>query len=214
MSAGSRAASSRQGWWGIAFAVLLLIGAGMVSVPTADDPAAKIVAFYQAHTSIVLVAEVVGILALVPLVLFIRALAQRSSDAAHSRRLMGVAVLVVVTELATNVPPVVLALASNPSPSSAHAWTFAVDLADATLFAALGLLALLAIRQQMGWFRWFGIGVAALCFAQAVGSPLGLTALDAIAPSAFLLFVAALSAWMLRTRPDKVAAPPQQAPAA
>jgi hypothetical protein len=114
-------------------------------------------------------AEIIGVIALVPLVLFIRALAQRAPDTAGSRRLMTAAVL-----------------------------------ADAALFASLALLAMVAIAGQMGWFRWFGIAVAALCLARAVASPLGLTALDAVAPFAFLIFVVTLGAWMLRTRPSRV----------
>jgi hypothetical protein len=204
VSGRARGVTPRQGWWGIVFALLLLIGGGMVSVPTADDPAAKIVSFYGANGSIVLAAEVVGVIALVPLVLFIRALAQRAPDQEGSRRLMAAAVLVVVTELATNVPPVVLALASSPSPSAAYAWTFAADLADAALFASLGLLALLTIPGQVRLLWWFGVAVAVLCFARAVGNPLGLTALDAVAPFAFLIFVVMLSVWMLRTRPARV----------
>ena len=193
-----------EGWWGIAFAALLLVVGGMVSVPTADDPAAKIVAFYAANASIVIAAQVGGIVALLPLVLFVRALAHRAPDPSSARRLIAVLVLVVIAELATNVPPLVLALTS-PSGSAAHAWTVAGDLADAALFASLGLLALAAIPGQASWLRWFGVAVAALAFVRAVGSPLGFTALDAIAPIAFLAFVVALSVQMLRVRPAEVA---------
>jgi hypothetical protein len=150
---------------GIAFAVLLLVAAGMVSVPTADDPASKIVSFYAAHGSIVLVAQVVGVLALVPLVAFILALTRRAPNPASARRIMTAGILVVVTELASQVPPSVLAFASAPS-----------------------------------WMRWFGVIVAALAFVRAVGSPLGFTSLDAIAPLAFIVFVVVLSVHMLRAR--------------
>ena len=191
----------RQGWWGIAFAVLLLVAGGMVSVPTADDPGAKIVAFYAAHGSIVVVAQVVGALALVPLMAFVFALARRAPDPASSRRTVATGILVVVTELATNVPPLVLALASATSRSAAHAWALAGDLADAALFASIGLLVLAVIPVRVSWVRWFGVIVAALTFVRAVGSPLGFTALDAIAPMAFIAFVVVLSVKMLRTRP-------------
>jgi hypothetical protein len=106
----------------------------------------------------------------------------------------------VVTELATNLPPLVLALANAPSQSSAHTWTLAGDLADAALFASLGLLALAVTPGRASWVRWFGVTVAALALVRAVGSPLGFTALDAVAPVAFIVFVVALSVQMLRAR--------------
>ena len=46
--------------------------------------------------------------------------------------------------------------------------------------------------------RWFGAVVAALAFVRAVGSPLGFTGLDAVAPVAFIAFVVTLSAQILR----------------
>jgi hypothetical protein len=176
----------------------LFLGGGMVSVPTADDPAGKIQVFYDAHASIVITAQVIGAIALIPLVLFVLALGHRLPDLSAPRRLIAALVLVVISELATNVPPLVLSLLSSPAGSTAHAWTLAGDVADTALFASLGLLALAAISGKIAWLRSAGVVVALLAFARAVGSPLGFTALDAIAPIAFLAFIVALSAQMLR----------------
>jgi hypothetical protein len=191
----------RAGWWGIAFVVLLFIGGGMVSVPTADVEAAKIVAFYDIHASIVIAAQVIGVIALVPLALFVLALVRRLHDPSSARRLIAALMLVVITELVTNVPPLVLSLLSSPSGSTAHAWTLSGDIADAALFASLGLLALALIPGRAAWLRSAGAAVAFLAFVRAVGSPLGFTALDAVAPIAFLAFVVVLSVQMLRPGP-------------
>lgn len=189
----------RKGWWGIAFAVLVLIGAGMVSLPTADDSSARIVAFYDAHASIVIAAQVVGIVAIVPLVLFVLALARRAPDASSARRVIAVLILVAAAELVTALPALVLAL-DSPSASAAHRWTLAGDLADAGLFASLGLFSLAVLPGRVVWVRGFGFLVALLALVRAFGGPLGFTALDAVAPIAYLLFVVVLSVTMLRER--------------
>jgi hypothetical protein len=159
---------------GIPFAVLLLLAGGMVSLPTADDPPATIVAFYAAHGSVVVAAQIIGAIALLPFAMFGIALARRAPDGSHARRIIGSGIIVIVTEVATNVPPLVLAL-GTPTPSSAHTWTFAADLADAALLVALGLFALATSTRQPAWARRSAVVVAVLAFARAVASPLGFT---------------------------------------
>jgi hypothetical protein len=202
---GARVDERRQGWWGIAFVVLLFVGGGMVSVPTADDSAARIVAFHDAHAPIVIVAQIIGMAALVPLLLLVQALSRRAQDPAVARWIVAAGIAVAVTQLATAIPPLVLAIGA-PTADSAHTWTFAEDLADAALFAALGLLVLAVVVGRPPWLRRFGVVVAALAVARAAGSPLGVRALDVVAPLAFVAFVVALSVAMLRT-------PPVEAPA-
>jgi hypothetical protein len=85
----------------------------MVSVPTGDDPGTKILAFYAANATVVVVAQVVGAVALVPLALFALALARRAPDRSSARRIVAALVLAVVAELATNIPP-----SSSRSPQS------------------------------------------------------------------------------------------------
>ncbi|MGA9160764.1 MAG: hypothetical protein WB297_07865 [Actinomycetota bacterium] len=190
----------RQGWWGIGFAVMLLVAGGMVSIPTADDPGATIVAFYSDHGAVVIAAQVVGALALAPFVMFASALARRALPRTRAPRIVGATTLVVLTELATAVPPLVLAL-GTPTRSMAHTWTFVADLTDAALFVALGLFALATVPRRPDWVRWFGIAVSLMVFVRAVLSPLGSAALDVVAPIAFIAYVVALGVLMLREHP-------------
>src|SRR3954471_1840193 len=49
--------------WGLTFVVLLLVSAGMASVPGGDDPALKARHFYTEHTSVIGTAQVIGLAA-------------------------------------------------------------------------------------------------------------------------------------------------------
>ena len=201
--------SRRYGWWGIAFAVLLLIGGGMASIPTAEDPAGKIVAFYDAHASVVIIAQLVGVLAVIALAVFGVGVARQAPDHTTQRSISVAVVLVLIAELATNVPPLVLALSSPTTESAAHAWTVAADVTDIALFLALGLLAAAVALREVPWLRWFGLFAAALCWIRAIVSPLGLPAFDAVAPLLILAFFTATSLWIVARRrlwaqPDRV----------
>src|SRR3954451_24212419 len=65
----------RAGGWGLAFVVLLLLGAGMANVPGRKDSVAQVRHFYEEHTGVVLLSQVVELIAALPLVLFILGLA-------------------------------------------------------------------------------------------------------------------------------------------
>src|SRR5207302_995609 len=133
----SAARSSRRGgWWGVAFVVTLAVSAGMVSLPTSAQSGAQIAGFYRAHAGVILVQQVLGVLSVVFFLLFAVAL-----GASRRRWLLVGTVLVAITELATNVLPVVLAL-SNPTPDGAYALTVAEDLADAALFASVAVFSI------------------------------------------------------------------------
>ena len=49
------------GWWGTAFIVLLLLGAGMFSAPTAADPLPAVRSVYQHHPVVVRMSQLVGL---------------------------------------------------------------------------------------------------------------------------------------------------------
>jgi hypothetical protein len=68
--------TSVAGASGLVFVLLLLLGAGMASVPGADDTTAAVRSFYEAHTGVVVAAQVVELLATVPLVVFVLGLAR------------------------------------------------------------------------------------------------------------------------------------------
>ncbi len=104
--------------------------------------------------------------------------------------------LLAAAQVATAVPPAIIAL-SDPSPQTAHSLTVIEDLADAALFVAIAILSAAAGLAATFWVRLLCYAVAALALARAVTSPLGLTALDAWAPIAFLALVLVLSIRML-----------------
>jgi hypothetical protein len=106
--------------------------------------------------------------------------------------------LVVVTNVLTAVPILVLALATGLGPdgtSSAAKWA---DVADGALFCAIALFAgTLAVRFRVGWLRISAGVVAVLCALRGVGDPLGLSAVDVVAPLSFLLLMLAIGIKLL-----------------
>ena len=186
----------RGGWWGVAFVVTLAVSAGMVSLPTSAQSGAQIAGFYRAHAGVILVQQVLGVLSVVFFLLFAVAL-----GASRRRWLLVGTVLVVITELATNVLPVVLAL-SNPTPDGAYALTVAEDLADAGLFASVAVFSVAATIDQVAWVQVTGLVVAALAVIRAAASPFAITALDVVAPLAFIALILILSVRLLIGKPS------------
>src|SRR5256714_12510074 len=139
----------RGGWWGVAFVVALLVEGGMVSLPTATQTGRQIQAFYGAHATVILIQQLLGIVALGFLLAFVMALGAR-------RRpwLMVGTVALAITELATNIPPVILAVA-NLGPDGAHALTVAEDVADAALPISIAVFSVAATMGEGG-----GVGTA------------------------------------------------------
>jgi hypothetical protein len=191
--------SARQradGWWFVGFVVLVLIGSAFVSLPDSADPPAKISAFYDAHRTAVVVTQLFG---LVGSVILLRVLAVlRSEGGPGGRALMSAGVLVVVTNVLTAVPILVLAFATGLGPdgtSSAAKWA---DVADDALFCAIALFAgTIAVGFRLGWLRNSAGVVAVLCAIRGVGGPLGLTAVDVVAPLSFLLLMLAIGMKLL-----------------
>ena len=193
---GAARSSRRGGWWGVAFVVTLAVSAGMVSLPTSAQSGAQIAGFYRAHAGVILVQQVLGVLSVVFFLLFAVAL-----GASRRRWLLVGTVLVVITELATNVLPVVLAL-SNPTPDGAYALTVAEDLADAGLFASVAVFSVAATIDQVAWVQVTGLVVAALSVIRAAASPFAITALDLVAPLAFIALILILSVRLLIGKPS------------
>jgi len=188
---GAARSRRRGGWWGVAFIVTLAVSAGMVSLPTSTQSGALIAGFYRAHAAVILVQQVLGVLSLVFFLAFARAL-----GAGRRRWLLVGTVLVAVTEIATNVLPAVLAL-SNPAPDGAYALTVVEDLADAALFASIAVFSIAATIDQVAWVQVAGLVVAALSVIRAAASPFAVTALDVLAPLAFLVLILILSVRLL-----------------
>jgi dipeptide/tripeptide permease len=192
----------KGGWSGIAFVVVLLVSAGMISLPTAAEPGQRIVDFYSAHQVIIIWQQVVGAASLGPFIAFVAAIRHwaRVNGRQPSRWLIPASVLVVVAELATNVVPLTIAFASRPSADVAGTLTRVEDIADSALFAAVALFVLSASTREASWVRAIAAVVALTSLARAVVSPLGLSALDVAAPMAFIGFVILLSIRMLTGR--------------
>jgi len=193
---GAARSSRRGGWWGVAFVVTLAVSAGMVSLPTSAQSGAQIAGFYRAHGSVILLQQLLGVLSVVFFLLFAVAL-----GAGRRRWLLVGTVLVAITELATNVLPVVLAL-SNPTPDGAYALTVAEDLADAALFASVAVFSVAATIDQVAWVQVTGLVVAALSVIRAAASPFAITALDVVAPLAFIALILILSVRLLIGKPS------------
>ena len=186
--------SRRGGWWGIAFVVMLFVGSTMASLPTGTQGGREIQAFYAAHATVVLVQQVLGVVALGFLLAFAVAL-----GALRRRWLLVGAVLLAITELATNIPPTILAV-GNLGPDGAHALTVVEDLADGALSISIAVFSVAATFDQVGWVRAAGWLVAALALLRVGMTPLGIRAFDIVAPSSFLVLVLILSIRLLMGR--------------
>ena len=161
----------------------------MVSVPTAEDSAAHVKSFYAAHGTVIVIAQAIGAIALIPLVMFARALDRRaraSGDAGRSW-IMPAAVLAVIAEIVTNVVPVVIVMLSNAG--SAHTLTKVEDVADVFLFVALATFTVAVSRNQVRWLVAVGWASAGLMIVHAALSLFEVSALQAVAPLSFVVFV-------------------------
>ena len=163
----------------------------MVSLPTARQSGRAIAAFYAAHTGVILVQQVLGVVTLAFFLAFALALGAR-----RRRWLLVGTVLVVISELVTNIVPVVLAL-TNPGPDGAHAWTVIEDLADEALFISIAVFSAAATTAEVGWVRAVGLVVAAISLLRVGLTLFGVAALDALAPTAFLILIVILSVRIL-----------------
>ncbi len=180
------------GGWGIVFVVLLLVSVAMVSVPTAAESGDRIAAFYRAHASLIVAQQIAGALALAAFLAFALSL--------PANRWLRIAVWTfAATELVTNLVPLAI-VAVNPTAGTAHSLTFLEDLADTALFVSVALFVSAATLGEPTWLRIAGYVVALASVLRAVGGPLGLTALDQVAPLAFVAFVLVFSIWLLAGR--------------
>lgn len=191
-------------WWGVAFVILLFVSAAMVSLPTAADGGERIAAFYAAHRQLIVWQQVVAVLAVLPLLAFAASLSSwaRSSGRAN-RWLMPAAGLVALASVVTSLVPLVMVLIANLSTDLAHQLTVVEDLADSVLFASLAAFVLAASTGASIWVRAPAYLVAIAAIARAVMSPLGVTALDVVAPVAVLVFVVLLAARLFFSPPPR-----------
>src|SRR5256884_5115507 len=179
--------SRRGGWWGIAFAVTLFVAGAMVSLPSARWTGRAIADFYAAHTGVILVQQLLGVVTLAFFLAFALALGAR-----RRRSLLVGTVLLAISELVTNIVAVILAL-TNPGPDGAHAWTVIEDFADEALFISIAVFSVAATIDDVGWVRAVGLVVAAISLLRVVLTLFGVAALDSLAPMGFLILILILS---------------------
>lgn len=191
-----------SGWWGLTFLVLLLLSAGMASVPQATDSPAFVRHFYTAHTSVIVVSQIVSLAAsaaFVPFVLTLRdGRGPRPSGAA-----LEVAGLVVAGASVLTVVPVVwlVAVADAGSDADLHGLTVAGDLTDVLLFLAITVWSAALVRASTtAAFRVLAAVVGALCLARAAFLLARSSLLEVVGPTAFLVLVLVLSALVLLRR--------------
>lgn len=203
----------RDAWWGIAFLILLLLQASMVSLPTAEDSAEHVSAFFAAHGSVIVIAQAIGALALIPFLLFARALDRRArtSDEAGRSWIIPAAVVVAIAEIVTNAVPVFMVVMSEATPATLHTMTKLEDVGDAILFVALSLFVLAVSRDQPRWITAVGWASATSMLVHTVLSLVGESALQAIAPVSLVVFLLALS---IRLLVGSVPEPERNAPSA
>ncbi len=185
-------------WWGVAFVILLLVSAAMVSLPTAAERGDRITAFYKAHQQVIVWQQIIGTLALLPFLAFAAALSRWARmDGRRNRWLMPAAGLVVLATVATSLVAGAMALMPDLSPALAHQLTVIEDLADSVLFASLAGFVLATSTGAPVWVRALAVLVAIASLARAVLSPFGVTVLDVAAPPAVLAFLLLLSGRLL-----------------
>ena len=179
--------------------VLLLVSAGMVSVPGRADSVAEVRDFYSRHVALIVIAQLVGLVAAVVLIVFARRLGQ---DGAHSS-VTTTGVAVGAAAVVTAAPVLWLcAVADSASARNVDRLATASDLVDVLLFAAIALFgAMLARWVVPTWLRVVSLLVALTAGVRAVALLGGSGFLEVVAPMAFVVFVALLSSLLLARRP-------------
>jgi len=192
------------GAWGVTFTLLLLLSAGMASVPGGSDAASEVRAFYTAHAGVVITAQVLSLAASAAFAMF--ALTMRQRDAGLRRglgRVEAAGLAVAIASVLTVVPPLWLTVVADSASSAAvHRLAVASDLVDVVLFLSIGAFAgVLAAATSDTWFTVLSALVAVLATARAVSLLLGSEWLELVAPLAFVALVVVTSTLLLLRRP-------------
>jgi hypothetical protein len=206
----SRKQQASGGWWGVSFVVLLLMAQAAVSLPRTTHPDSFIAAYYADHRAVIAVDQVVQLFCSYLLWRWLGAFlatsagATRMSSAGRGRiRVAGSAV--VAASVLTCVAVLALALVPSPGDRAVRLLADATDWTDVLLFLTIaGLGVACAQAGHPTWLRASGVLLALVAAAHALLSVLGSTALGVVAPLTFLVFVLAVSVWMIRgaRRPD------------
>jgi hypothetical protein len=181
------------------FVVLLLIGAGMASVPGREDTAAEVRRFYDEHAGVILLSQLVELIATLPLVLFVLGLAGSTLVGARRQALLAGGAMVIAS-IVTLVPPLVLVLVrDSASAGQVHTLAGLSDLTDVLLFATISGFAVCGwTGHGPTWARWLAMLVGLAAAARAVEIVISGDLLEVLAPLGFIVLVVALSVLLLR----------------
>ena len=200
-----QAASGRStASWGIAFVLLLLVSAGMVTVPGEQDGVTFVRDFYRDNGAIVVTAQVFGLAAAAALLGFVRGL-QHSDWVGAAPWVLVSGAAVAGAAVLTVVPPLLLsAVARSAEDGLVSSMALASDLTDVALFLAIAVFAsAVTVAVKSTWVRSVSAVVALLSGLRAALLLARSEALEVVAPMAFIVLVLCL-AWCCwrRRRPS------------
>ena len=197
-----RRRSPGPGWPGLIFVVLLLLSAGMASVPAGSDRLPTIRRFYAAHGPVVVVAQLIGLVAAAAFAVHARALAN-VTPSRLSRPVRAAGTVVAGSAALTAMPVLVLAATlDRDSDRVIVALARASDWTDVVLFTAVSLFAAAVARaSNRRWVCAMAGSVALLSAARSVLLAWGSSALNVAAPVGFLALVTLLSVRDLGHKP-------------
>ena len=188
---GSGRATAR---WGVAFVVLLLLSAGMVTVPGQDDGVSFVREFYEANRAVIVISQVIGLAAAVAFLPFARGL-QRQHWVGRGPWVFAGGAAVTATAVVAAVPPLALCvLARAAGPSTVSSLAAASDVVDVVLFSAVTAFAVaVAVSVNISWMRALAAVVALVCGVRALLLLTGGASLELTAPMAFIVLVLCLA---------------------
>jgi hypothetical protein len=208
--------SPAAGWAGVAFVVLLLFAEAAVSLPRTTHSDAFISAYYADHRAVIAVDQVVQLFCSYLLWRWLRSFVATTArttpmPSAGLGRIRVTGLAVVAASVLTCLAVLVLALVPSLGDRAVRLVADATDWTDVLLFLAITGLGLACAQSgHPTWLRASGAVLAVVAAAHSVLSVLGSTLLEVVAPMAFLLFVLAVSVWLIRR--SRLGAPNVSAP--
>jgi hypothetical protein len=191
---GQPGAGRATAYWGVAFVLLLLLSAGMVTVPGADRGVAFVGDFYEANRTVIVLAQAIGLVAAVAFLPFARGL-QRQSWVGRRPWVFVFGAAVSVAAVLAAVPPLLLCVvASTAGSGTLDALATASDRVDVVLFATISAFAVaVAVAVDTTWVRALSAIVALTTAVRGLFSLTGQEPLELVAPMAFIVLVVSLA---------------------
>ena len=181
-------------YWGLAFVLLLLVSAGMVTVPGESNGVAFVRSFYEDNRSVIVVAQVIGLVAAVVFLVFARGLQQRDW-VGYAPWVFVCGSGVTVAAVLAGVPPLLLCvLARSGAANTISTLATASDLVDVVLFTAIAVFAVsVTVAVESTWLRAVAVVVAVMGGVRAVVLLTGGGALEVAGPLGFIVLILCLS---------------------